>query len=132
MKIDFSFYLIFSYETPTLSLHYKYIKKYSIIAFYLALFIYSHLFMTLIVGILLLVFSDSYIFPNFLFVFTSIIFGSASTAIAFFISPPPFPRSCGVEKYPTRKGHYFAHWCWKRPFSLSVNGAQTRVLHACI
>ena len=29
-------------------------------------------------------------------------------------------------------GYYFAHWCEKRPFSLSVNGAQTRVLHACV
>ena len=31
-----------------------------------------------------------------------------------------------------RQGHYFANWCEKRPFSLSVNGAQTRVLHACV
>ena len=30
------------------------------------------------------------------------------------------------------KGHYFAHWCEKRSFALSVNGAQTRVLHACV
>ena len=29
-------------------------------------------------------------------------------------------------------GHYFAHRCENRPFSLSVNGAQTRVLHACV
>ena len=29
-------------------------------------------------------------------------------------------------------GHYFAHWYEKRPFSLSVNGAQTRVVHACV
>ena len=34
--------------------------------------------------------------------------------------------------YFTPKGHFFAHWCEKRPFSLSVNGAQTRVLHACV
>ena len=34
--------------------------------------------------------------------------------------------------YFTPKGHYFAHWCKKRPFSLSVNGSQTRVLHACV
>ena len=34
--------------------------------------------------------------------------------------------------YFTPKGHYFAHWCEKRPFSLSVNGAQTMVLHACV
>ena len=30
------------------------------------------------------------------------------------------------------QGHYFSHSCEKRPFSLSVNGAQTRVLHACV
>ena len=34
--------------------------------------------------------------------------------------------------YFTPKGDFFAHWCEKRPFSLSVNGAQTRVLHACV
>ena len=34
--------------------------------------------------------------------------------------------------YFTPKGHYFAHWCEKRPFSLSVNDAQIRVLHACV
>ena len=34
--------------------------------------------------------------------------------------------------YFTPKGHYFAHWCERRPFSLSVNGAQPRVLHACV
>ena len=34
--------------------------------------------------------------------------------------------------YFTTKGHYFAHWCEKRPFSLSVNGAQMMVLHACV
>ena len=34
--------------------------------------------------------------------------------------------------YFTPKGHFFAPWCEKRPFSLSVNGAQTRVLHACV
>ena len=26
-------------------------------------------------------------------------------------------------------GHYFADWCGKRPFSLSVSGAQ--IMHAC-
>ena len=30
------------------------------------------------------------------------------------------------------QGPFFAHWCEKRPFSLSVNDAQTRVLHACV
>ena len=30
------------------------------------------------------------------------------------------------------KGHYFEHWCGKRPLLLSLNGAQTRVLHACL
>ena len=34
--------------------------------------------------------------------------------------------------YFTPKGHFCAHWCEKRQFSLSVNGAQTRVLHACV
>ena len=34
--------------------------------------------------------------------------------------------------YFTPKGHFFAHWCEKMPFSLSVNRAQTRVLHACV
>ena len=32
----------------------------------------------------------------------------------------------------TPKGHYFAHRCGKRPFSLSVNGARTRILHTCV
>ena len=37
-----------------------------------------------------------------------------------------------LVKHLTPEGHYFAHWCGKRPFSLSANGVQTRVLHACI
>ena len=37
-----------------------------------------------------------------------------------------------MDDYFTPKGHFFAHWCEKRPFSLSVNGAQTRVLHTCV
>ena len=32
----------------------------------------------------------------------------------------------------TPKGHYFAHWFGMRTFSLRVNGAKTRVLHACV
>ena len=30
------------------------------------------------------------------------------------------------------QGHYFAHRCEKGPFFLFVNGAKTRVLHACV
>ena len=37
-----------------------------------------------------------------------------------------------MVKHFTAKGHYFAHWRAKRSFSLSVNGAETRVLHACV
>ena len=36
------------------------------------------------------------------------------------------------ERLFTPKGHYFAHWCEKRLFLLSVNGAQTRVSRACV
>ena len=43
-----------------------------------------------------------------------------------------FTTFYALLKHVSPKGDYFAHWCKKRPFSLSVNGAQTRVLHACV
>ena len=39
---------------------------------------------------------------------------------------------CALLKHFAPNGHYFAHWCGNRQFSLSAKGAQTRGLHACV